>query len=119
MSNRFDARQMGLLIASSFREIIREPGVLFWGIGFPILMSLGLGIAFTQKPDVIRKVAVVSPSQLITRDTMVISDEHLGSTTFIFQKMSWDEAMVLLKRGNFNLILDQKDGQVQYHFDPM
>lgn len=119
MNNRFDARQLGLLIASSFREIVREPGVLFWGIGFPILMSLGLGIAFTKKPDVIRKVAVVTPSELILKDTIVVSDKQLGSTTFIFEKMSWDEAIVLLKRGNFNLILDQKDGQVEYHFDPM
>ncbi|MCX6803236.1 MAG: ABC transporter permease [Candidatus Diapherotrites archaeon] len=27
--------------------------------------------------------------------------------------------MVLLKRGNFNMILGQKDGRIQYHFDPM
>jgi len=114
-----DTRQLCLLIASSFREIVREPGVLFWGIGFPILMSLGLGIAFTKKPDIIRKVAVITPSELILKDTVVIKDEQLGSTTFIFQKMSWDEAMVLLKRGNFNLIIGQKDGQLQYHFDPM
>ena len=119
MNNRFDARQLGLLIASSFREIVREPGVLFWGIGFPILMSLGLGIAFTKKPDIIRKVAVVTPSEFALKDTMVVRDDQLGSTTFIFQKMSWNEAIVLLKRGNFNLILGQKDGQVQYHFDPM
>jgi ABC-type multidrug transport system permease subunit len=110
---------MGLLIAANFREIIREPGVLFWGIGFPILMSLGLGIAFTKKPAEIRKIALVSSSSLIIKDTVVVSDEKLGSTTFIFEKMSWDEAMVLLKRGNFNLILDSKDGQPQYHFDPM
>jgi ABC-type multidrug transport system permease subunit len=119
MNNRFDIRQLGLLIASNFREIVREPGVLFWGIGFPILMSLGLGIAFTKKPAEIRKVAVVSSSQLVIKDTIVVSDEKLGSTTFIFEKMSWEDALVLLKRGNFNLILDQKMGQVEYHFDPM
>ena len=119
MSNRLHLKQLGFLIASNFREIVREPGVLFWGIGFPILMSLGLGIAFTKKPNEIRKVALVTPSELVVKDTIVVRDEHLGSTTFIFQRMSWDEAMVLLKRGNFNLILDQKNGQLQYHFDPM
>ncbi|MCX6803237.1 MAG: hypothetical protein NTY48_01555 [Candidatus Diapherotrites archaeon] len=76
MNNHFDARQLGLLIAASFREIVREPGVLFWGIGFPILMSLGLGIAFTKKPDIIRKVAVVTPSELVLKDTVVIRDEQ-------------------------------------------
>ena len=46
-----------------FREITREPGVLFWGILFPILMSLGLGLAFTKKADVTRKVAVIRSSE--------------------------------------------------------
>jgi ABC-2 type transport system permease protein len=56
-------RQLGQLIAALFREIIREPGVLFWGILFPILMSLGLGLAFAKKADVTRKVAVISGSE--------------------------------------------------------
>lgn len=119
MSNRLDIRQLWLLIASNFHEIIREPGVLFWGIGFPILMSLGLGIAFTKKPDEIRKVALVTASELIKRDTIVSSDAQLGTTTFIINRMSWDEAMTMLKRGNFNLVLAEKDSRIEYHFDPM
>jgi ABC-2 type transport system permease protein len=55
--------QLWQLTSALFREIIREPGVLFWGILFPILMSLGLGIAFTKKADVIRKVAVITPDK--------------------------------------------------------
>jgi len=61
--NRFSGlKQLWLLIISLFREIIREPGVLFWGILFPILMSLGLGLAFTKKADVTRKVAIITRS---------------------------------------------------------
>src|ERR1035437_7295177 len=52
--------QLWQLISALFREIIRERGVLFWGILFPILMSLGLGLAFTEKADVIRKVAIIN-----------------------------------------------------------
>jgi ABC-2 type transport system permease protein len=59
MNNMFRFRQLWRLTVALFREIIREPGVLFWGILFPILMSLGLGLAFTKKADVIRKVAVI------------------------------------------------------------
>jgi ABC-2 type transport system permease protein len=118
MNNRHNILQMSLLIAASFREIIREPGVLFWGIGFPILMSLGLGIAFIRKPAEIRRIAVVTSPEFVIQDTMVVNDKQLGSTMFIFDKMSWEEALVLLKRGSFNLILDQKEGQIQYHFDP-
>src|SRR5450759_1310717 len=34
------------------REIGREPGVLFWAFGFPVVLSLALGIAFRARgPD--------------------------------------------------------------------
>ena len=56
--------QLWQLTAALFREIIREPGVLFWGILFPILMSLGLGLAFTKKTDVVRKIAVINQTEL-------------------------------------------------------
>jgi len=59
MNRLIKINQLQQLISALFREIIREPGVLFWGILFPILMSLGLGLAFTKKADVTRKVAVV------------------------------------------------------------
>ncbi|MGA9655664.1 MAG: hypothetical protein WBV96_17300, partial [Polyangia bacterium] len=34
------------------REMTREPGALFWTFGFPVLLSVALGIAFRVKgPD--------------------------------------------------------------------
>ncbi len=60
--------QLWQLIVALFREIIREPGVLFWGILFPILMSLGLGLAFTKKSDVTRKVAVINNPEIKSTD---------------------------------------------------
>jgi hypothetical protein len=62
--------QLWHLTVAFFREIIREPGVLFWGIIFPILMSLGLGLAFTRKGDVIRKVAVITNEQTLQNGTI-------------------------------------------------
>ncbi len=58
MNRIFRLNQLWRLTLALFHEITREPGVLFWGILFPILMSLGLGLAFTKKADVVRKVAV-------------------------------------------------------------
>ena len=68
MSKWLRINQLWQLIAALFREIIREPGVLFWGILFPILMSLGLGLAFTKKADVIRKVAIINKSEIAGTD---------------------------------------------------
>src|SRR5258708_33439073 len=42
------------------RELWREPEVIFWVFGFPILLALGLGIAFRDKPADIIPVAIVS-----------------------------------------------------------
>jgi ABC-2 type transport system permease protein len=146
MNKMFRFIQLWRLFISLFREIIREPGVLFWGILFPILMSLGLGLAFTKKADVIRKVAIISNSAKpgsVSENTMVtgflntrcesnvsdgkddwlwkysIKDDKLGNSVFLFYKMKWDEAMKLLKRGTINVILIGKQDSVEYHFDPI
>ena len=131
------------LIIAHAKEITREPAVLFWGIIFPILMALGLGIAFTKKPDVIRTIVVVKDDSagnyksslsrlhhyfnrkdlnLIANDQeyiLQIDNDQLGNMTYIFKESSWDEAMILLKRGQINLILEHKGDQLHYHFDPL
>lgn len=146
MNRLLRLNQLWQLISALFREIIREPGVLFWGILFPILMSLGLGLAFTKKADVIRKVAIISNIEMsgtvsenvIISDfiqnnceknpsyengdwqwKIVIKDEKLGNSIFLFYKMKWDEAMKLLKRGTINVLLAGFRDSVEYHFDPM
>jgi ABC-2 type transport system permease protein len=44
--------QFTQLLLSRFREFYREPEVLFWVYGFPVLLAVGLGIAFSnRKPD--------------------------------------------------------------------
>jgi ABC-type multidrug transport system permease subunit len=41
---------LGQLILARIREFYREPEIIFWVYGFPILMTLALGIAFRNKP---------------------------------------------------------------------
>lgn len=140
-------RQLMELILANSKETIREPGVLFWGILFPILMSLGLGLAFTKKADVIRNVAIIENNptraqylgkgskidsllQIRTKQIagigtdslcyqLTLKNEKLGSTTFRFQKTNWHRALVLLKRGQMSMVLSEKNGQIEYHFDPL
>ncbi len=129
--------QLRQLISALFLEIIREPGVLFWGILFPILMSLGLGLAFTKKSDVLRKVAIIHGNSVISSflensceknnnsdsDTWkwkyTIKDEKLGNSIFQFYDLQWDEAVKLLKRGTVNVLILGMTDSVEYHFDPM
>jgi hypothetical protein len=41
---------LGQLILARLREFYREPEVIFWVYGFPLLMVVALGIAFRNKP---------------------------------------------------------------------
>jgi ABC-2 type transport system permease protein len=146
MNNIIRFRQLWQLVAALFREIIREPGVLFWGILFPILMSLGLGLAFMKKTDVIRKVAIInisdqasagsensvvagflkrnceknpSADQSLWQWKYTIKDEKLGNSVFLFYNMKWDDAIRFLNRGTINVLLLGKNDSIEYHFDPL
>jgi ABC-2 type transport system permease protein len=144
MNRLLRLNQLWHLTLALFREITREPGVLFWGILFPILMSLGLGLAFTRKADITRKVAVIRSHgtsekanseifRFLETDCQIrqpdekesfrwrydLKDNKLGNTTFLFYELEWDEAMVMLKRGTLNLILKDNNSETEYHFDPV
>jgi ABC-2 type transport system permease protein len=146
MNRLLKFNQLWQLTSALFMEIIREPGVLFWGILFPILMSLGLGLAFTKKTDVIRKVAIINESDRSERISdnksvfdflqnkceknpspakgswqwkYIKKDEKLGNSVFLFYDMKWNEAMKFLKRGTINVLLSELNDSVEYHFDPL
>ena len=44
------------------REFTREPEAVFWAVFFPILLAVGLGIAFAGRPEAVLKVAAASPA---------------------------------------------------------
>ena len=53
------------LVLMRIREFVREPEAVFWAIFFPILLSVGLGIAFRNQPaDVL---AVATPSAALAQ----------------------------------------------------
>ncbi len=45
-------------------ELKREPEVVFWVFVFPLLLALGLGIAFRNKPGDAVSVAIVAGSRV-------------------------------------------------------
>jgi ABC-type multidrug transport system permease subunit len=47
------------LTLARIREILREPGFVFWIFGFPVVMAIGLGIAFRDRPPDKPVIAVV------------------------------------------------------------
>jgi len=127
--------QLYQLTYTFFLETIREPEVLFWGILFPVLISIGLGLAFTQTSESKFHIMVVEKNQT-SLDSLLniyathnlknekeqfiwkIEDKITGNTEFAFTRSDWKSAIVSLKRGESELIVTDSVGAVQYHFDP-
>lgn len=136
MNNLFN-HQLYRLIIAHMKEIIREPAVLFWGIGFPILMAWGLGIAFSSKKEMNREIAVIQQAGTTSIQKSVLPDiiEHYpgkqkgdfilslknkktGDINLTFHECSKDEAHILLKKGTISLIIEVIDNKTYYFFDP-
>ncbi|PYV17097.1 MAG: hypothetical protein DMG21_09380 [Acidobacteria bacterium] len=49
-----------MLLVARTKELYREPEVVFWVFVFPLLLALGLGIAFRNKPAEVSRVVVVA-----------------------------------------------------------
>jgi len=91
------------------REFIREPEAVFWAVLFPILLAVGLGIAFAGRPDPIIKVAAASPT---------IAQALRKDPTLDVTEMNADEARVALREGKVALVAEPGAGSdVVYRFD--
>ncbi|GHT01996.1 ABC transporter permease [Bacteroidia bacterium] len=125
--------QLYQLTITQWLETIREPEVLFWGIIFPVLLSIGMGLAFTQSSESKFRVMMVENctqldsllgiyAQPDAKDSSVsiweISDSTLGDSKFSFTRSDWKSAIVALKRGEADVIVTDSLGKAHYHFDP-
>lgn len=137
MYKRINQNALFQLITIRFREFIREPGIIFWSIIFPILMAWVLGVAFSRRGELVQNIALVGDYQKneklsaflepgIEKDPKTGStyfskellSEELGKTRFKFIEAEWDSAILLMKRGKINLIVKANDDRINYHFDP-
>src|SRR5690349_4317796 len=109
--SRFVWRPQALLQLTllRFREFVREPEALFWGIVFPILLSAGLGVAFRNQPAEMVRVAGVSPTVVsaLRQDPLLIVED-----------VSPQAARELLRAGKVALVAEPgAQGGVTYLFD--
>jgi len=105
------------LIKARLREFYREPGILFWVFGFPLLMALGLGIAFRQKQPTLPEVAVVQTEQ--SEAARALAQALTGSKRLHARSLSMAEAERELAHARVDLVLEVGAGDVRYRFDPM
>lgn len=96
------------LTVTRFRLFFREPEAIFWIFIFPILLALGLGIAFRNRPADILRVAATT-----TQLTEALNrDKGLSATTLDEATGNHDLAI-----GRILLLVIQKPNGVIYAYD--
>jgi ABC-2 type transport system permease protein len=91
------------LIKSRVREFVREPGYVFWVFGFPLLMAIGLGLAFRSKAPEPPRIAVTDAVDAPTADT-------LGKSARLkVERLTRVEAERALARTKVDLVVDRPE----------
>lgn len=93
-------------------ETVREPAALFWTFAFPVILAIGLGIAFASRPPEPSRVAILgSPAQVEDLGARLASDR--------LERVDLDPSQVdaALRTGRVDVLVVPGD-PVEYRFDP-
>ena len=104
------------LVLSRIREFYREPAVLFWVYGFPILLAMGLGIAFREQP----METVLVDVERSGRSALVM-DALAGDGRFVLSTCDADECRRRLRTGKTAVLVvaaESSELSISYVFDP-
>jgi ABC-2 type transport system permease protein len=98
-------------------ELKREPEIVFWVFGFPLLLSFGLGIAFRNKPVATTPVAVVAGEN--AERTVAMLKSQAGHSIIRATVLDRQDALKRFRLGKFDLVIEpNSDGSVTYNYDP-
>jgi len=105
---------LGQLILARLREFFRQPEVVFWVYGFPILMVVALGIAFRNKP-----VEHISVGVQQSEYGPVANKALSANPKFQVRPCDPDECRQLLRTGKIDLVVIAAAGpRYDYFYDP-
>jgi ABC-type multidrug transport system permease subunit len=114
------------LTLARIRETVREPGTMFWVFGFPILLSVGLGLAFRNRapePEFIGVLDGVSNAAVATGPSGEI-DRALRAANLHVERLSAAVAGKRLRAGKIALLVippapgSPAAAPITYRFDP-
>lgn len=100
------------LFLARMRMFYREPEAMFWTYGFPVLLTVGLGIAFRSKPPEQVPVAVETVDSLAPQRELLENDK-----SFKVRTGSRDQCEDWIRKGEVDVAVLQAD-PLEYRFDP-
>jgi ABC-2 type transport system permease protein len=105
------------LLMARMLELKREPEVVFWVFIFPLLLALGLGIAFRNKPGNAASVAIVEGTGSDSAQSMLAASPRHDQ--FKVQVLDEEDAHKGFRLGKYDLVIEPgNNGGVTYRYDP-
>jgi ABC-type multidrug transport system permease subunit len=115
------------LLISRLREFYREPEAIFWVYGFPVLLAIGLGIAFRERPPEEVRIDVLTPATAAAPDGSGAPDASEAASTlrtlqqdtrFRARPCAGDECAQRLRLGRTDLVVAPAPAGLEFRFDP-
>jgi ABC-type multidrug transport system permease subunit len=108
-------RPLWELTKTRLREFLREPQALFWVFGFPLLMAIGLGVAFRNRPPDVPRIGVVASER---GGAAAVSRALFASERVHAQTFDSVEARRALAAGKVDLVVEWDEQKPVFRFDP-
>jgi ABC-type multidrug transport system permease subunit len=105
------------LLRARMLELAREKEVAFWIFVFPLLLALGLGFAFRNKPADKTTIAIVSGTE--AQNVLSLIQNSVEHASIHAEVVDQARAKNGLRLGKYDLVVEPlAPGQVQYDYDP-
>ena len=104
------------LFLARLREFYREPEAIFWVYGFPLILAIGLGIAFSSKKPQPPAVDIVGSN---ATDAAIVELQKKLQTDGIEAEVHSDaDCLQRFRTGKTSLYIEPLSHGFAYHFDP-
>jgi ABC-2 type transport system permease protein len=105
------------LLGARMLELAREKEVVFWVFVFPLLLALGLGLAFRNKPADVTSIAIVSGPY--AQNAVSLIQNSLQRNAIHSEIVDQGRALQGFRLGKYDLVVEPKSPtEVQYDYDP-
>lgn len=105
------------LLQARMLELAREKEVIFWVFVFPLLLALGLGFAFRDKPVAVSNIAIISGPG--AQDTVQMLSHTPSHDSFHANIADEQVAQRGFRLGKYDLVVQPLvGGGYQYRYDP-
>jgi ABC-2 type transport system permease protein len=105
------------LLGARMLELFREREVVFWVFVFPMLLALGLGFAFRNKPADRTSIAIVAGPN--AEHVLSLIQNSPQKSAIHADVMGSAQAAKGLRLGKYDLVIEPVSREkVEYHYDP-